>query len=97
MAEYDELIGRQVTAEILLPDGSISMYIGKLLSVNQSTFELIEHALVDHTGDRQKFYHGKFDSECSLSFARADLIRYVPRWGTQITAYPFDVSSLKRR
>ena len=55
-----------VIVEIPLPDGWMSMYVGRLVSRNDQCITLTDAAWVASTGRRSEFMAGRFDSNCEI-------------------------------
>lgn len=78
---------RNVAVEIPLPDGSVSMLIGKLLKRTKDAIFLREASLVKDTGRRSEFFAGRFDSDVEIEPYPDDMEIELPADRAQIYSW----------
>ena len=81
---------KYVVVEFPLPDGWMSMYIGRLVKRTETSIILDHPCFISHTGRRHLFFAGTPDSnaEWEPSGQRASL----PAAGAVVTDWPHDFS-----
>lgn len=55
-----------IAVEVFLPDGSVSLNIGRLVSRGKDSITLEHAAFVKDTGRRSEFFAGRFDSDVEI-------------------------------
>ena len=74
--------------EIPLADGSMSMYVGRLVRRNATTIVLTNAAFVKDTGRRNQFFAGQFDSNCEVEPLPDGVVIELPASGAVVTGWP---------
>lgn len=79
---------KNVAVEIPLPDGSISLLVGKLVKRTKDALFLREAAFVKDTGRRSEFFAGRFDSSVEIEPYPDDIEIELPAQNAQIYSWP---------
>jgi hypothetical protein len=80
---------RNVAVEIPLPDGSVSMLIGKMIKRTKEAIFLQEASLVKDTGRRSEFFANRFDSSVEIEPYPDDMEIELPADRAQIYSWSY--------
>jgi hypothetical protein len=64
--EKTETKNKNLVVEIPLPDGWMSMFIGRLVRKTKDEIVLTDASWISDTGRRHLFFKGEFDSRCEI-------------------------------
>jgi len=76
---------RNVVVEIPLPDGWISMYVGRLVRRSETAIVLTDAAWVASTGRRNLFFAGTPDANCEIETLPDGVETELPASGAIVT------------
>jgi hypothetical protein len=79
---------RNLVVEVPLPDGCVSMYVGRLVSRDAERIVLTDAAWISYTGRRSEFFAGRFDAECEIEPTPDGVQVDLPANGAVITDWP---------
>mgnify|MGYP001121473472 CR=1 FL=1 len=79
---------RNVAVEVPLPDGCMSMYVGRIMSEDESHIVLVDAAWIADTGRRSEFFAGRFDDRCEIEPLLDGQRVRLPARGAIITDWP---------
>ena len=79
---------RNVVVEIPLPDGWLSMYIGRLVRRDSTEIVLDDVSWISSTGRRNEFFAGKPDVNCEIEPYPDGSKMSLPAPGAIVTDWP---------
>ena len=79
---------RNVVVEIPLPDGWMSMHVGRLVRRTKETIVLTDATWVASTGRRHLFFAGTPDENCEVEPFPDGVEIELPAAGAVVTAWP---------
>ena len=79
---------KNLVVEILLPDGWMSMYIGRLVRQTKDEIVLTDVSWISDTGRRNLFFKGEFDSRCEIEPYPDGVEIDLPARGAVKTSWP---------
>lgn len=87
---------KNVVVEIPLPDGWVSMHIGRLVSRNSERIILDDASWIAHTGRRSEFFAGRYDSACEIEPIPDGQRLDLPASGAIVTDWPHPLPRVVR-
>ncbi len=79
---------RNVVVEVPLPDGWMSMFVGRLVKRTPDTITLVDVSWIAHTGRRNLFFAGTPDDLCEIEPYPDGVQLELPSAGAIVTAWP---------
>jgi hypothetical protein len=80
---------RNICVEIPLPDGWMSMYIGRLVSQTKEEIKLVDVSWIASTGRRHLFFANQPDSNCEIEPYPDGVDMSLPAGGAIVTEWPY--------
>jgi hypothetical protein len=81
-------MNRNVAVEIYFPDGSASLFVGRLVSRDKSTIILIDVAWISDTGRRSQFFSGLPDDRVEIEPYPDGVTVELPARGAVVIDWP---------
>lgn len=82
---------KAAVVEVPLPDGWMSMYVGRLIERDESRIILTDAAWVSSTGRRSEFFAGRYDGNCEIEPCPDGVRVDLPASGAVVTDWPHDL------
>jgi hypothetical protein len=77
-----------LVVEVPLPDGCLSMFVGRLVKRDATTIVLTEASWISHTGRRNEFFAGVLSGACEVEpYPEATLLE-LPAADAIVTSWP---------
>ena len=87
---------KNVVVELILPDGSMSMYVGALVSRDEKQIVLTDAAWVAFTGRRHLFFAGTPEKDIEVEPYPDGMEITLPGSPVIITSWPHDLFRVPR-
>lgn len=92
----DTKIEGNVVVEVPLPDGCMSMYVGKLVERTKEAIFLTDTSWIASTGRRHLFFKGDYDSNCEIEPYPDGVTIELPAAGAILTNWLHDLPRAAR-
>lgn len=79
---------RNVVVETPLPDGWVSMHVGRLVKHTSKTITLVDASWIAHTGRRSEFFAGVYGPNCEIEPLPDGVSIELPAPGAILTDWP---------
>jgi hypothetical protein len=81
-------VGATIVVEVPLPDGCLSMFVGRIVCRSPDTITLREASWIAHTGRRSEFFAGVLSGACEVEpYPEATLLE-LPAADAIVTSWP---------
>lgn len=88
ISDMDRAPAEHVVVEIPLPDGWMSMHVGRLVERDETKIVLTDAAWIASTGRRSEFFAGRFDDKCEIEPTPDGVRVELPATGAVVTEWP---------